>query len=199
MAFQLAYNNTLTLDRNVITIPAILTSRQIIIESDDHIRLNQELVIPEVGNVYLPETRILQSGKTLLNLDNQYSYHLLVRSRDNRTQSQAEVSVWYNTVEPASGGSNSGPSVSTNSTPKTVAASDTAVELLAANTNRRGAVINNKSTAMLFINLASNVSPTDYTALLFSGSYYELPYNWVGPVSGIWSEPVGLAAIREVF
>jgi hypothetical protein len=199
MAFQLAYNNTLTLDRNFFRIPAIFNSHQLVIESEDYLRLNQELVIPDVGDVYLPSTTLVNNGKSLLNLDYEYPYRLLVRARDNRSESQCEISIWYNTSQPTSSGGSSTPSTSTNSTAKTVNASATAVELLEENENRRGAIINNNSTAILLVNLASTVSPTNYTALLFSGSYYEVPYNWVGPVAGVWTEANGSASIREVF
>ncbi|MDX2239088.1 MAG: hypothetical protein NW224_00215 [Leptolyngbyaceae cyanobacterium bins.302] len=96
MAFELAYTGSLTVTRDIIRLSPLLTTYQVVIESGDFIRVNQELVIPGIGSVFLPESKLISVGKTLLNLDNQYPYRLLVRARDNRTSSQVNVSVWSN-------------------------------------------------------------------------------------------------------
>ncbi|KPM56273.1 hypothetical protein CcI49_03305 [Frankia sp. CcI49] len=79
-----------------------------------------------------------------------------------------------------------------------VAASASAVTVLAANTARIGAAITNESTATLYLRVgAGTVTATSYTVALGPGDYYELPARYTGIVSGIWSAADGAARVAE--
>ena len=98
---------------------------------------------------------------------------------------------------PLSNPSNTPPQISTVAASTTVASSITSVAILAANAARRGATIWNASTATLFMDLDAAASATDYAARLDPGGYYEVPYNFTGAISGIWSAANGNALVRE--
>lgn len=91
----------------------------------------------------------------------------------------------------------------TTGTPTQVAASASAVTLLAANAGRKGATFVNDSTAILFL-ILSATTPTSsvYTVALSAkgtiGSYYEAPYGYTGIVKGIWSAANGNAVVTEM-
>lgn len=88
--------------------------------------------------------------------------------------------------------------IAANATNSNVAGNASSVTLLAANTSRLGATIFNESTADLYIKLGSTASLTDYTVKLISSAYYEVPYNYVGRIDGIWSVATGNARIAEL-
>lgn len=87
---------------------------------------------------------------------------------------------------------------SSTSTPTTVASTITNQTILAANTSRKGATIWNDSTATLFIEFSSTATTSAYTAKLNGGGYYEVPFNYTGLISGIWSAVNGNAYVREL-
>lgn len=87
---------------------------------------------------------------------------------------------------------------STTATPTTVVASASNVSLLAANSNRKGATIWNNSTATLFVELGSPAGSATYTAKLLPDGYFEIPFGYTGPISGIWSAVNGNAMVREL-
>lgn len=89
-------------------------------------------------------------------------------------------------------------STSGTSTASTVAASATSVTVLAANSNRKGATIWNDSTANLFIDFDSSASISDFAVKIAAGGYFELPFNYTGVISGIWSAANGSALVREL-
>lgn len=93
-------------------------------------------------------------------------------------------------------------SPSTTGTPATVAASATSVTLLAANAARRGGTIVNESTAILYVLLGTPATATSYTVALAPmgtvGSYYEIPFNYTGIVTGIWASATGNARVTEL-
>ncbi|MDM9582320.1 hypothetical protein [Nostoc sp. GT001] len=89
-------------------------------------------------------------------------------------------------------------STSGTSTPTTVASSATSVTILAANSNRKGATVWNESTAILFIEFGATATTSAFTAKLFAGGYYEVPFNYTGVISGIWSAVNGNALVREL-
>jgi hypothetical protein len=94
---------------------------------------------------------------------------------------------------------NSFVATSSTSTRTSVAASVTAVTLLASNTSRRGAtVFNDSATATLKVGLGSSVTSTDFTVLLTSNGYYEVPFGYTGIITGIWSLATGNARITEL-
>lgn len=89
-------------------------------------------------------------------------------------------------------------STSGTSTPTTVASSATNATILAANSNRKGATIWNDSTATLFIEFGTTATTSAFTAKLYAGGYYEVPFHYTGVISGIWSAANGNALVREL-
>lgn len=83
-------------------------------------------------------------------------------------------------------------------TTSSVAGSDSSVTLLAANTSRLGATISNDSTAVLYVKLGATASTSSYNVKLFTDDYYEVPYDYVGIIAGIWASATGNARIGEV-
>jgi hypothetical protein len=84
----------------------------------------------------------------------------------------------------------------------TVNAATSATLLLAPNTARLGATIVNDSTAILYVLLGTGtVSPTNYTYAIDAKTtvpgFVDIPDNWVGQISGIWSAANGKALITE--
>lgn len=89
------------------------------------------------------------------------------------------------------------------STPTTVASSATTVSLLAANNNRKGATITNESTAVLYVAFGATASVTAYVLTIAGAAaapfaYYEVPFGYVGQISGIWASAAGNARINEM-
>lgn len=89
------------------------------------------------------------------------------------------------------------PIASTSATATTVASSTTAVPLLAANENRKGATFWNASTAILKIDFGATSTGTVYAVEVGAGDYYELPFNYTGTISGIWAAANGNCLVRE--
>lgn len=79
-----------------------------------------------------------------------------------------------------------------------VAGSASSVTLLASNTDRRGATIQNDSTAILYVKFGSAASTTSYTIKMAADSYYEIPFGYTGIITGIWSSATGSARITEM-
>lgn len=90
------------------------------------------------------------------------------------------------------------PVASATSTLTSVAASATTVSLLASNTARKGAVITNDSTAILYLALSSSSSLTAFSFKLFPNSAFVLDTLYTGAISGIWSAASGSARITEL-
>lgn len=80
-----------------------------------------------------------------------------------------------------------------------VASSATAVPILAANAQRKGASIWNNSTQSLFLNL-SVADPTTAVATVEvpSEAYYEVPFGYTGEINGIWTSANGNAIVTEL-
>lgn len=79
-----------------------------------------------------------------------------------------------------------------------VASSATVVTLLAAAASRRGATVYNESTATLYLALAAAASLTAYTAQVPPGGYYEVPYQYAGIITGLWSSANGNARVTAI-
>ena len=82
-----------------------------------------------------------------------------------------------------------------------VADSDSAQTLLAANSDRKGVVIYNDSTVILYVALGSAASTTNFTYKLVPTATLELfgDKNYTGLISGIWaSNASGNARITEL-
>lgn len=79
-----------------------------------------------------------------------------------------------------------------------VAGSATTVSLLTANASRRGAVIANDSTAILYVKLGATASTTSYAYKLFTDDEVEIPFGYTGAIDGIWASAAGNARITEL-
>lgn len=83
------------------------------------------------------------------------------------------------------------------STVTSVADTDSSTELLAANTNRKEAVITNDSSAILYVAFGETASATNFTARLQQYGYVQTEYR--GQINGIWaSDAGGNARITEL-
>lgn len=85
-------------------------------------------------------------------------------------------------------------------TKSNVAGSASSVTILASNTSRKGAVIYNDSTALLYLDLSGGTaSSSSYSVQMPANSYFELPgptiYN--GAITGIWTSAAGNARVTE--
>lgn len=71
--------------------------------------------------------------------------------------------------------------------------------LRAANTARRGLLIFNDSTSVLYVNFGSAASSTAFTVKLAGGAYYEMPPTvYTGAINGIWVTANGAARVTEI-
>lgn len=81
-----------------------------------------------------------------------------------------------------------------------VASSATNVTLIASNAVRKGLLIFNDSTAVLYVKFGTTASATSYTVQIAAGGYWEMPADCVytGRVDGIWASANGNARITEL-
>lgn len=79
-----------------------------------------------------------------------------------------------------------------------VGGSASSVTVLAANSARRGAVINNDSTAILYLKLGATASTTSYTYKMYTDDCVEVPFGYTGIIDGIWASATGNARITEL-
>lgn len=91
----------------------------------------------------------------------------------------------------------------TSGTPTVTSVGDSAssVTILAANTNRLGATVQNDSSAVLYLLLGTGpATTTNYTVRMVQNAYFEVPYDYVGIITGIWaSDPNdGAARVTEL-
>lgn len=91
----------------------------------------------------------------------------------------------------------SGVLISSTTTPTTVAASTTSVVILAANANRKGGTIWNNSTGTLSLEFGATAVAATAAVKLAAGALYEIPFDYVGVIAGIWSNTNGNAQVRE--
>jgi hypothetical protein len=87
------------------------------------------------------------------------------------------------------------------STLSSVAGSASAVQLLAANPSRRGAVFFNDSTAVLYLGFCpvASVTTANYTVQIAAGGYFEMPEPiYTGVISGVWAAANGAVRITEL-
>lgn len=90
------------------------------------------------------------------------------------------------------------PVKSSNVISTTVPSSTDSTILLAANNNRIGAIIYNNSLSDLYVDLDGTVSTDNFAfKLAAEGGYYQIPYGYIGIVSGIWDTANGSAMVRE--
>lgn len=80
-----------------------------------------------------------------------------------------------------------------------ISASTAEVTLMPANSSRRGGVIENASTATLYVKFGTGVSDNSYTYKLSANGVLELPDGlYSGIVTGVWSNIDGQARVTEV-
>lgn len=82
-----------------------------------------------------------------------------------------------------------------------VASSASSVTVLASNSSRKGAMIFNDSTQVLYLKFGATASATSYTVQISAGAYYELPaspYMFTGILDGIWAAANGNARVTEI-
>lgn len=81
-----------------------------------------------------------------------------------------------------------------------VASSATVVTLAAANSARAQLIINNASTAILYVKFGSGASSTLFTVQVPPSGYYELPVGAIysGIVTGVWASVNGAAMVTEL-
>lgn len=87
------------------------------------------------------------------------------------------------------------------STLSNVSSSASNVTVLASNAARKGAMIYNDSTAVLYLKLGTTASTTSFTVALVAGAYYELPATpalYTGIIDGIWAAANGSARVTEL-
>ena len=87
--------------------------------------------------------------------------------------------------------------------PRRVAASITAVQLLAPNGKRRGAIIaNDPTSANLYLKYGPGATLTDFTHYLTAGDQMVMSVLehgiYVGQITGIWAAPTGAAQVTEL-
>jgi hypothetical protein len=71
--------------------------------------------------------------------------------------------------------------------------------ILAANTSRLGATVQNDSTEILYLKLGATATVTDYTVKMAVGSYFEVPFGYTGIIDGIWANNAsGAARVTEI-
>lgn len=85
------------------------------------------------------------------------------------------------------------------STLANVASSATSVTLQAANPKRRGWLVFNDSTAILYVKFGATASATSYVVQIAAGGYYEMPNPiYTGVIDGIWASANGNARVTEL-
>ena len=91
----------------------------------------------------------------------------------------------------------SGALISSTAAPTTVTAVTTSAVILAANPERKGASIRNNSSGTLSLEFGATAVAATAAVKLAAGALYEVPYDYVGVISGIWSNTNGNALVRE--
>ena len=89
------------------------------------------------------------------------------------------------------------PSNTVQTTTATVAGAATNTTLLAANWARKGAAVVNDSGAILYLKCGATSSTTDYTVKMFPDAYFEVPFGYLGIITGTWASATGNARITE--
>lgn len=83
--------------------------------------------------------------------------------------------------------------------PANVASSASNVTLQASNAARRGLLIFNDSTQVLYVKFGATASSSSYTVQIAAGGYYEVPQPvYTGQVDGIWASANGNARVTEL-
>jgi hypothetical protein len=88
----------------------------------------------------------------------------------------------------------------TTATKTNVTSTTSSVTILAANANRRGAIVFNDSTSVLYISYGtSTTSTTSFSVKVAAGAVYLLDVPlWNGAMTGIWSAAQGAARVTDI-
>jgi len=87
---------------------------------------------------------------------------------------------------------------STTGTLTSVASATSSTTLLVSNTARVSATFYNESTSKLYLALNATASLTAYSVQIMPNSYFELPIDYTGAISGIWMSANGFVRITEL-
>jgi hypothetical protein len=79
-----------------------------------------------------------------------------------------------------------------------VSAAQTSTTILASNANRIGASFYNASSNMLYLALNATASTSAFTIRIMPNSYYDLPVDYTGTISGIWNGSNGNVQVTEL-
>lgn len=80
-----------------------------------------------------------------------------------------------------------------------VTSATSSTTLLASNANRKGAIIWNDSSAILYVDLTGGTaSATSCTTPVAAGGVYEVPYGLSTAITGIWVSANGAARVTEI-
>lgn len=103
-------------------------------------------------------------------------------------------------TQPVSGTVTATPAVAATSTLSNVSGSASNVTLLASNGSRKGAMIYNDSSALLYVKFGTTASTTSFTVLMQAGAFFELPGPtiYTGIIDGIWASATGAARVTEI-
>lgn len=86
-------------------------------------------------------------------------------------------------------------------TPTSITASSSVQTILSSNASRLGATIYNQSNESLYLLLSSTSTPAStatFTLAMVGLSYFEVPYSYVGSITGLWSPSSGSARVTEL-
>lgn len=88
-------------------------------------------------------------------------------------------------------------------TTTSIASSTNSQSFLGTTGGRCGGTIANNSTAVLYVLLGSGTASSSNFSVALVGntngiSYYELPFNYIGPVQGAWATAQGVAQVTEL-
>lgn len=87
---------------------------------------------------------------------------------------------------------------SSNALITTVASAITSEVILAANANRKGAIVHNHSTTKLYLAMGATAAINAFTVPLDADDFYEFPFHYIGVISGIWDAANGVAMVTEL-
>ena len=178
-------------------IPHQFTTHEILLKSNDErqpqLTLFRMAFIPGIGLAKWDDVRVLWDGYHYLNLSCPYPYYLKIRPY--RGFQGLNVSIWKASMPLVNGSTHQ--QNSSTATGSTISAVTTSVILLAENSSRLGATIQNNSNGRLYLDFDLSVTSSDYAIKMDPGAYYEVPYNYTGPIAGVWSTANGNALIRE--
>lgn len=86
---------------------------------------------------------------------------------------------------------------SSTATPSSVSITTSSQTLLASNANRRGAIVVNDGTAILYVGCFTTSSATSFTYKLQPNASANIDFSYTGVISGIGSAAVGSARVTE--